>query len=133
MPDHLERIFMSGALLIGRLWLGAMFMFEGWSKVTATTASGGYMEKFGVPRALLPLVIVTELGAGLCLIVGWRTRWAALLLAGFTTAAAVIFHHNFADFNQQQFFEKDFAIAGGLLAFFATGAGAWSLDHRRDG
>ncbi len=117
------------ATLAARLLLGAMFLFEGYSKVIAYAAAGGYMQRFGVPAALLPLVIATEIGAGLCLIVGWQTRWAALLLAGFSVAAAVIFHARFADGNQLQHFEKDFAIAGGLLALFASGAGAWALDR----
>src|SRR5437660_6088568 len=71
-----------------------------------------------------------------------RSNWAvgfsscaattpALLLAGFCVATAVLFHTKFGDRNQLLHFEKDFAIAGGLLVLFAHGGGAWALDALR--
>lgn len=122
---------MAGATLLARLLLGAMFVFEGCSKLTAYTLAGAYMQRFGVPAALLPLVIATEIGAGLALTTGWNTRWAAFLLAGFSVLAALFFHTNFKDRNQLQHFEKDLAIAGGLLALVAAGGGLWSVDNLR--
>ena len=131
MRDDVQHALASSAVLLGRLLLGAMFVFEGWSQLNAYAAASGYMQRYGVPGGLLPLVIATETGAGLCLVLGWQTRWAALLLAGFSALAALIFHNNFADNNQFLHFEKDFAIAGGLLALAVAGGGRWSLDHRR--
>jgi hypothetical protein len=55
------------------------------------------------------------------LAIGWQTRWAALALAGFSVAAAFLFHANIADRGQLIHLEKDLAIAGGLLAIFASG------------
>ena len=129
MSDYLQNTLRAGALLLGRLLIGGMFLYEGASKIAIYGAAGAYMQKFGVPSALLPLVIAMEIATGLCLIVGWQTHWAAFLLAGFTAMAALIFHHNFSNFNEMQFFEKDLAIAGGLLALFAAGGGEWSLDQ----
>ena len=71
--------------------------------------------------------------AGLALIVGWQTRWAAFLLAGFTVLSAVFFHNNFADQNQMIHFWKNIALAGGLLYVVAHGAAGWALDSRRSG
>ena len=119
-------------VLIGRLLLAALFVIDGWSKVTNFVPAGAYMSAFGVPSVLLPLVILTEVGGGLCLIVDWQTRVAALALAGFCIMAAILFHANFADRNQLLHFQKDLAIAGGLLALFACGPGGWSLDRRGD-
>src|SRR5262245_16714415 len=56
---------------------------------------------------------------------------AALLLAGFCLATAVLFHTKFGDRNQLLHFEKDLAIAGGFLVLFAHGGGAWALDALR--
>lgn len=117
-------------LLFGRLLLASLFLLEGWSKVKGYAGAAGYMDKFGIPGQLLPLVILAELGGGLCLALGWQTRWAALALAGFCVAAGVLFHINLADRNQLLHFEKDLAIAGGLLVLFATGSGKWSLGHK---
>lgn len=86
------------------------------------------MQVFGVRGQLLPLAIVLELGGGLLILCGYHTRAAALLLAGFCVATAVLFHTRFGDRNQLLHFEKDFAIAGGLLVLFAHGGGAWALD-----
>ncbi|TMJ38264.1 MAG: DoxX family protein [Alphaproteobacteria bacterium] len=77
------------------------------------------------------LAIAIELGGGLLILCGYHTRAAALLLAGFCVATAVLFHTKFGDRNQLLHFEKDFAIAGGLLVLFAHGGGAWALDALR--
>jgi putative oxidoreductase len=81
-----------------------------------------------VPGQLLPLAIALELGCGLLILCGYHTRIAALLLAGFCLATAVLFHSKFGDRNQLLHFEKDWAVAGGLLVLFAHGGGAWALD-----
>jgi putative oxidoreductase len=55
----------------------------------------------------------------------------AAMLALFSAAAAVFFHHDLADQNQAIHFVKNFAIAGGLLQVVVSGAGRLSLDARR--
>ena len=84
----------------------------------------------GVPGALLPLVILLEVGGAIAIIVGWQTRITAFLLAGFTLLAGLIFHSNFADQMQMIMFMKNVAIAGGFLVLVAHGAGALSVDNR---
>ena len=118
-------------LAVGRLLLAAIFILEGWSKLRGYEAAVAYMDHYGVPGALLPAVIALELGAGLMIALGWRTRIAALALAGFCIAAALLFHNQLFDRNEQLHFEKDLAIAGGLLVLAVAGAGRWSLDGRR--
>ena len=86
------------------------------------------MQAFGVPGQLLPLAIAVELGCGLLILCGYHTRAAALILAGFCLATAVLFHGKFGDRNQLLHFEKDLAIAGGFLVLAALGSGAWSID-----
>jgi putative oxidoreductase len=123
----------AAAAPIARLLLAAIFVLSGWGKIGAYAGTAAYMESAGVPAALLPLVILVELGGGLALAVGWQARFAALALAGFTLIAAVLFHGNVADQMQQIMFLKNVAIAGGLLMVVANGAGAFSLDGRRRG
>ena len=120
----------AGGLTIGRLLLAALFILEGWSKLRGYEAAVAYMDRYGVPSALLPAVIALELGAGLMIVVGWQTRVAALALSLFCILAAVLFHGNIADRNQLLHLEKDLAIAGGLLVLAVAGAGRWSLDGR---
>ena len=118
-------------VLLARLFLAHIFLLAGFGKITGYADTQGYMESMGVPGALLPLVIILEIGGGLALIVGLFTRWAALALALFCVAAAVIFHRNFADQMQMIMFMKNFAMAGGLLLLYVHGGGAFSIDARR--
>lgn len=114
-------------LAVGRLLLASLFILEGWSKLKGYDGAQAYMNRFGVPGALLPAVIALELGGGLMLAVGWWTRIAAAALAAFSLLAGVVFHANLADRNQLLHLEKDLALAGGLLVLAVAGAGPWSL------
>jgi len=120
----------NAAELGGRVLLAALFLISGLGKIGAYAGTAGYMNALGVPGALLPLVIATEVLGGLAIIVGWQTRVSAFLLAGFTLLAALLFHRNFADQIQMIMFVKNVAITGGLLLLVANGAGALSLDRR---
>ncbi|MGH8354194.1 MAG: DoxX family protein [Pseudomonas sp.] len=123
----------SAIVLAARLLLAHIFLLSGLSKIVGYADTQGYMEAMGVPGALLPLVIAVEVGGSLALIVGFFTRWAALALAAFCVAAALIFHRNFGDQMQMIMFMKNLAIAGGLLLLYVQGAGAFSIDAKRAG
>jgi len=118
----------SAASLAARLAIAWIFVLEGAGKIIHYAGVGAYMEANGVSSALLPLVIVTELGGGILIALGFFTRLAAVALAGFCVLAAVLFHGNIADAGEWINFNKDIAIAGGFLALAAFGAGEWSLD-----
>ncbi|MNF50599.1 DoxX family protein [Pseudomonas borbori] len=118
-------------VLLARLFLAHIFLLAGFGKITGYAGTQGYMESMGVPGALLPLVIVLEVGGGLALIFGFLTRWAALALAVFCVAAAVIFHRNFDEQMQMILFMKNFAMAGGFLLLYVQGPGAFSIDAWR--
>ena len=117
---------------LGRLLIAAIFLVSGLGKVTGYAGTQGYMEAMGVPGALLPLVIALEALGAIAIIVGWRTRLFAFLLAGFSVVAAVIFHRALGDQMQFILFMKNLAIAGGFLFLVARGPGEWSLDARRE-
>jgi putative oxidoreductase len=122
----------SSAELVGRVLLGSLFLLSGLSKLGAYGATAAYMSSAGVPGALLPAVIAVELLGSLAVIVGWKTRVAAALLAGFSLLAAFLFHNNFADQIQMIMFLKNVSIAGGFLLLVAKGAGPVSLDRRSE-
>lgn len=117
--------------LAGRFLIAAIFLQSGFGKIGGYAGTQGYMEAMGVPGALLPLVILAELGGGVLIVLGLWTRLAALALAGFSMLSAVLFHGNFGDPMQAIMFMKNVAIAGGFLILFAHGAGRLSLDARR--
>lgn len=116
--------------LIGRVLLAHIFILAGLNKLGAGYAgTQGYMEAMGIPGMLLPLVILLELGGGLALAIGYKTRLLAWALAAFSIVAAVMFHGNLSDQMQMIMFMKNLAIAGGLLILAEHGAGFYSLDR----
>jgi putative oxidoreductase len=119
--------------LVAGVLLSAIFLISGLGKVAAPAQTIGFIASAGLPLAKVAyaLTVAVELGAGLALLLGFRARIAALLLAGFTLAAAAVFHHNFADQNQFLHFFKNIAMTGGLLQVAAFGRGRFSLDARR--
>ena len=114
-------------LMAGRLLIAIIFLHEVITKIANYPAASGYAEAAGVPGALLPLAIIVELGCGAMILTGICSSLAALLLSGFCAFTAVVFHHNFADTNQLLHFEKNLAMAGGLLALMVAGPGRWKL------
>jgi putative oxidoreductase len=115
----------------GRVFIAAIFVLAGLNKISGYQGTAGYMESMGVPAMLLPVVIALEVGGGLAIILGWRTRLFALLLAGFSLLSALVFHLNFSDQMQFIMFWKNVAIAGGFLFLVVNGPGALALDNRR--
>jgi putative oxidoreductase len=125
------------AALVGRLLIAYLFVPAGFGKLMGFSGVVGYIASKGVPlpEVCAAISIAVELGLGLLLVVGWKARWAALGIALFTLAITPIFHNYWgvpdAQMAMQKLnFTKNLAIAGGLLAFAAFGAGRFSLDGR---
>jgi len=119
--------------LTGRILVAAIFLVSGFGKLMAPSGTIGYIASVGLPLPELAYAgaLAAELGGGLLLVVGYRTRWVAAALAAFSVVSAVIFHNALGDQNQLFHFLKNIAMAGGLLQYIAFGAGAFSLDERQ--
>jgi len=115
--------------LLGRALLGLIFLLAGLNKMGGYEGTQQYMEAFGVPGLLLPLVIILEVVGGLALILGIKARWAAALLAAFTVVAGFIFHFDLGDQNETNHLLKNLAISGGLLLVIVNGCRDWSLGR----
>jgi putative oxidoreductase len=117
---------------VGRILVAAIFILSGFGKIAAPAATQGYIAAMGLPEPMLAYIgsIAIELGGGLLLLAGYRTKLIAAALALFSIVTAFIFHHALADQNQMIHFLKNFAMAGGLLQFVAYGAGRVSVDAR---
>ena len=114
---------------IGRLLLAALFLIEGFGKISMQEDVIMYMEDYGVPGILFVPATVLEILFPLLLIVGYKTKWAASVMALFTFTVAIIFHTDFSEGMQMIFFLKDLAIAGGFMIILVYGPGNISLDH----
>ena len=125
-------------VLVGRFLLGMYFIVPGIQKITGFEMMTAYMQAHDVPfiSVLLPLTIVIQLSAGAALIVGYKGKIAAFILAGLTLVIS-IYMHNFwgmeegvARMHEMQNFIKNMAIMGGLLVVAALGTGEFSVDNR---
>jgi len=124
--------------LAGRALIAAFFIPAGLAKLGDLAGNMAYTASGGLPGWFILPVIALEILGGLAILVGWQTRWAALALAGFAVVAGYLFHYlpaqaleGFDAVLQTLMFQKNLAIAGGLLALSGLGAGALSLDARQ--
>ncbi len=125
--------------LLGRTLIAIMFILAGVDKITGFSSTAGYIASVGLPFAelLTVLTIAMEVGAGVALLLGFKARFAALVLAGFTVAASVLFHNYWAlpadqAYVQQLMFIKNMAIVGGLLMVSALGTDHWAVQKHAE-
>ena len=115
--------------LIGRIFLSVLFLIEGIGKLFTQEQVITYMEDYGVPGILFIPAVIVEILFPLLLIVGYKTRLAALVMALFTLTVTIIFHTDFGDGMQLILFLKNLAITGGFMIVIAYGSNKFSLDH----
>jgi putative oxidoreductase len=122
-----------GALpLIGRILLATLFIVGGLGKLATPGPTQGYIAAVGLPLPLLAYIValIVELGGGVLLLVGYRTKVVAAALAAWCVVTALVFHHALGDQNQLINFLKNLAMTGGLLQVVAFGPGRIALDNR---
>ena len=117
-------------LLAGRVFASALFLIAGYNKIVGWDFYLGYFTKLGLPfpSVSLPLALIFEIVAGLCFLVGYKTRMMALLMGLYSFVAGLYAHRAWGDPNQLNHFFKNVTILGAMLAFTVTGAGAYSID-----
>ncbi|QRG08032.1 DoxX family protein [Xanthobacter dioxanivorans] len=126
------------ALLVGRFCAAALFLPAGISKMGKIAGFAGSLAAKGIPFPTLMayLTVVVEVGGGLLLILGLFPRITAVVLAGFVVIATATSHVFWilpdpaAQAAQQIHFFKNVGIIGGLLFYFASGAGAFALGRK---
>jgi putative oxidoreductase len=123
------------AALVGRILLAIVFIPAGFAKIGGFAGTAGYIASKGLPLPEVgaAIAVAVEIVAGIALLLGWKTRWAALALAVFTLVATVFFHAFWAvppeqHMTQYLMFMKNIGIVGGLLAIYAFGPGRLSVD-----
>ncbi len=123
--------------LVARLAVAAIFLHGGWGKLGGLDGTAAFIASKGLPAPALGAIFAAllELFGGLALALGIGTRWVALALAIFLVPVTIFFHNPFGlegAAAQLQWIQvyKNLAIAGGLLAFTAFGAGPLALEAR---
>ena len=113
----------------GRILLSSLFLIEGIRKFFFQDETIMYMEDYGVPEILFFPTVILEVLFPILLIVGYKTRFSASIMALFTFMVALIFHTNFENQMELIIFLKDIAIAGGFLIIAANEPKICSIDY----
>jgi putative oxidoreductase len=123
------------AALLGRILLAGIFVISGFGKITGFEGTAGEIASKGLPlpQVLTVIAILIELGGGLAILLGWKTRWAALAMVVLLIVITPIFHGYWGAppeqvMEQQINFMKNVSILGGMLLLFAFGPGRYSVD-----
>ena len=116
--------------LIGRIFISLVFLIAGFGKIFSYDNTIDCMESFGVPGYLLIPAIIVEILFPLLVIIGYKTKSSALILALFSLLLALVFHTDFSNQMQLMSFLKNLALSGGFLIVFINGAGKFSIDQR---
>lgn len=116
------------ALLVGRILISAVFIYDAWLLFQFPDASIAYMENHGIDRWFYWPTIICEFVGGILIILGYYTRLAALAFAAFCITTALVFHTVSVESDVLTQFGKDIAIAGGFIFLALLGAGRFSAD-----
>ena len=115
--------------VLGRILLSSLFLIEGVRKFFFQEETIMYMEDYGVPEILFFPSIILEILFPILLIIGYKTRFSASIMALFTLTVALIFHTNFDNQMELIIFLKDIAIAGGFLIIATNEPKIYSIDY----
>ena len=115
-------------ITVGRALLGLYFLLPGISKIPTYAVTTEYMLLHNIPLAsiLLPITIVLQVGLGVMLIIGYRIKESALILAALTIFINIGMHDFWNEYpntdagHETQNFVKNLAIFAGLLVLSAT-------------
>ncbi len=117
--------------LLGRVLLSAIFLWAGYGKAMAPSATMAGFGHLGLPLpgAAYAVALIIELGGGLLILFGYRARPAALLMA-FWCIVTALAAHNHPEVREQMInFMKNVCMAGGFLQLAAFGPGRFSVDR----
>lgn len=120
-------------VLAGRVLLSILFIVAGFSKLTSIAGTAAFFGNIGLPMPTVTAIIVglVEFLGGLAILVGFKTRIAAIVLALFVLGATVVAHLDFSQPGNALMLQKNLGLVGGFLFLAVLGAGRFSIDARR--
>ena len=116
---------------LGRLFISALFLQSAYNKALSIDGTMSWMEGFGVSGFLIYPTIVLEIILPLFIIIGYKAKISAGLLAIFCVTTAFIFHYDFANQMQTIAFLKNIGLAGGFLFILVNGTKDWSVEREK--
>ena len=116
--------------LVGRIFISVLFFINGIFKINNYDGTIEWMDSYGLPGIMIIPAIIIEIVAPILIVIGYKTKIAAIVLFLFCISTALIFHNDFSDQMQLTAFLKNIALAGGFMFLIANGARGYSLDKK---
>jgi putative oxidoreductase len=123
---------MPWVILLSRILMAAIFIHGGLHKAMAPSATIAMLAHYNLPMpgVAYAVTLLVEMGVAIAFLIGWKGKAAALVLAVWCVATALVAHSNLGDAGQLIHFYKNMCMAGGFLQAFVYGTGAFSLDRK---
>tara|TARA_B100000886_G_C20174650_1_gene387541 strand:+ start:179 stop:586 length:408 start_codon:yes stop_codon:yes gene_type:complete len=132
LNKKIKSLYMKNYLdLLGRVLISLLFLLNGYFKVINYDGTLEWMESYGVPGIFLTPAIILEIAAPILVIIGYKTKIAAGLLAIFCLTTALVFHTDFSNQMQTISFLKNIGLAGGFLIIVVNGSRKFSIDNKK--
>ena len=123
--------------LIARILLAQVYLivglyahvYQSMSNPMFYTGFQQYLGSVGLPGIFAPLMILVEIVGAVLLLIGFKTRFAAFLLAGYSVFIALVFHNELGNPQELLACRQYLAVAGGMLAIASNPVTSCSLDN----
>ena len=116
--------------LVGRIFISLVFLLSAYNKIFNYEGTVTWMEGYGVPGLLLWPTIILEIILPILIIIGYKTKISAIILAIFSIATALIFHLDFSNQMQVIALLKNLGLAGGFIFIAVNGPKDWAFDKK---
>ncbi len=116
--------------LVGRVFISLVFLLSAYNKIFNYEGTVAWMEGYGVPGFLLWPTIILEIILPVLIIIGYKTKVSAIILAIFSIATAFIFHLDFSNQMQVIALLKNLGLAGGFIFIAVNGPKDWAFDKK---
>ena len=117
--------------LLGRILISSVFLFSGINKFLQFEATVQWMEGFGIPGFLLIPAIAIEIILPILIIIGYRTKLSAGILALFCLITGFVFHFDLSNQMQVVALLKNIGLAGGMFFLMINGPKEFTLIKKK--
>jgi putative oxidoreductase len=129
-----SKTYENWAPVIGRIIFAGVFLMAAYGKIPGTegfSSSVKYSAANGMPlpQLAVTLAFLLEAGAGIALLIGWKTRLAAFMLMLFVVLLTLIFHLDVSNQNAIRTLIRHLELIAGLLYVSVYGAHHAAISH----
>ena len=117
--------------LLGRIFISVIFLYSGTNKILNYEITFQWIEIFEILKFLLVFTVIMEIIFPVFIIIGYKTKIAAIALSIYCLSTAFIFHNDFSSQTQIITFLQNISLTGALILMIVNGTKDWALEKKR--